>query len=66
MQRIDKPTIYDLYNAFWNRYPASHLPDRRHRAASFASSRPSWLGDDEASSEFRPKIATVQNLVTLD
>jgi hypothetical protein len=50
MQRIDKPTIY---SAFWNAYPAgSH-----HLWAMLA---------DEASSESRPKIASLLNLVTVE
>jgi hypothetical protein len=34
--------------------------------ASFTSSRPSSSGDDETFSEFRPKIVSLQNLVTLE
>jgi hypothetical protein len=78
MQRIDKPTIYSV---FWNAYPAGYLlsaicrtegteekdsSEKASRIASFTSSRPSSPKDDEASSEFRPKIASVQNIVTLE
>jgi hypothetical protein len=56
MQRIHKPAIYNLCNAFWNAYPAGYLPyrtyrrkgssDKANRIASFTSSKPSSLGDD--------------------
>jgi hypothetical protein len=39
--------------------------DKASRIASFTSLRSSSLGDDEASSEFRPKIASLQKLVRL-
>jgi hypothetical protein len=40
--------------------------DKAIKIAAFTSSRPSSLGDDENSPEFRPKIASVQNLVILE
>jgi hypothetical protein len=70
MQRIDKPTIY---TAFRDAYPAGCLPYRRKRFIGqsqqncfgyFTSFRPSSLGDDEASFEFRPKIACPQNRIS--
>jgi hypothetical protein len=70
MQRINKPTIY---NAFWTTYYAGYLPSRRKdsldkvsKIASFTSSRLSSLGNDETSSEFKPKIVSLQNHVTLE
>jgi hypothetical protein len=58
MQRIDKPTIYSLCNAFWNTYLADDLPYRRKGSSdkasriilftsfsSFTSSRRSSLGE---------------------
>jgi hypothetical protein len=72
MQRIDKPRRCSMR---WNAYPAGYPPCRRKgsmdnasRITSFTSSRLSSLslGDDEASAEFRPKIASLQNCVTLE
>jgi hypothetical protein len=40
--------------------------DKASRIALFISSRPSSLDDDEASSEFRPEIAFLQNIITLE
>jgi hypothetical protein len=37
--------------------------DKASRIASFTSSRPSFLGDNEAFSEFRPKIASLLKFV---
>jgi hypothetical protein len=75
-QRIDKPMIY---SAFWNAYLAGYLPYRAYRTKELDGPsglncfvhfiEPSSLGDDKASSEFRPnrrRIAFLQNLVTLE
>jgi hypothetical protein len=35
MQRIDKPTIYTLYSAFWNGYPAGYLLYSMYRRKRF-------------------------------
>jgi hypothetical protein len=69
-QRIDKPTIY---RAFWNAYHAGYLPNRMYRRKGFiGQSQQNYfvrfietiiLGDDEAYSDFRPNIASLQNLV---
>jgi hypothetical protein len=63
MPRIDKPSIC---SAFWNAYLAGYFPYRRkgssdkaNKITLFTSSRPSSLGDGEASSEFRLKIASL-------
>jgi hypothetical protein len=76
MQRIDKATIYELFGTHilraiccTERTEEKDSSDKASRIASFSSSRPSSLGDDETSSEFRanrPKIASLQNLVTLE
>jgi hypothetical protein len=79
MQRIEKPSIH---SAFWSAYPAGYLPYRKYRRKWFiGQSQQNCLvhfvhfihfieaiifGDDETSSEFRPKIASLQNLVTLE
>jgi hypothetical protein len=72
IQRIDKP-IYSLCSFF-----GMHIlrpicrtegteekgsSDKANRIGSFTSSRPSSLDDDEISSEFRPKIASLQNII---
>jgi hypothetical protein len=40
--------------------------DKASRIASFTSSRPSSLGGDEASSEFKLKITSLLNLLALE
>jgi hypothetical protein len=40
--------------------------NKASRLASFTSSEPSSLGDDEAFSEFRLKMASLQNLIALE
>jgi hypothetical protein len=72
IQRIDKPMIH---SALWNTYPADVLLSKRKGVVGqsqqncvvyFTSSRPLSLDDDETSSEFRPKIASMQNFVKLE
>jgi hypothetical protein len=70
MQRIDKLTIY---SAFWNTCPATvsgpeanSSSDKTNKIALFTSSKPSSLGDDEISSEFMHKIASLHNFVAFE
>jgi hypothetical protein len=70
MQIIDKSTIL---NVFWHAYPAGYLrteekssSDKDSRIASFTSLKLSDFGNDKASSEFKSKIASLQNFIVLE
>jgi hypothetical protein len=68
MQRIDKPPIYKTFGIHIPRaiYRAKEKSssDKVSRIVSFPSTRLSSWGDDEDSSEFRLKIASLHSPVT--
>jgi hypothetical protein len=70
MQRIDKPAICSAFGRHIRRFVCSTEEksslDNASKIASFTSSKPSFVEDDEASSEFRPKMASLQSFVILE